>query len=70
MKRQSMKSRIVCAVACSALLDGALAHLECHTHERTPGGDHSILMGAVDAAHVGNGAPLLYVRNRYGRFET
>jgi flavin reductase (DIM6/NTAB) family NADH-FMN oxidoreductase RutF len=53
-----------------ALLDGALAHLECHTHERTPGGDHTILMGAVDAAHVGNGAPLLYVRNRYGRFET
>lgn len=49
------------------LLDGALAHLECRTHSRTPGGDHTILVGAVEAIAHGDGLPLLYFRSDYGR---
>lgn len=48
-----------------ALLDGALAHLECRTHSRTPGGDHTILVGAVEATSLAEGAPLLYYRSGY-----
>ncbi len=52
-----------------ALLEGALAHIECRTHSRTPGGDHTILIGAVEAADLGAGTPLLYYRSGYGRFD-
>jgi flavin reductase (DIM6/NTAB) family NADH-FMN oxidoreductase RutF len=51
-----------------ALLDGALAHIECRAHARHPGGDHTILVGAVDAIRVADGAPLLYFRSDYGGF--
>jgi flavin reductase (DIM6/NTAB) family NADH-FMN oxidoreductase RutF len=50
-----------------ALLDGALAHVECRVHARHPGGDHTILVGAVDAVRVADGNPLLYFRGSYGR---
>jgi len=50
-----------------ALLDGALAHLECRTHTRNPGGDHTILVGAVEATSIGDGPPLLYFRGGYGK---
>jgi flavin reductase (DIM6/NTAB) family NADH-FMN oxidoreductase RutF len=52
-----------------ALLDGALAHLECRAKSRTPGGDHTILIGAVEATTVGEGSPLLYYRSGYGRLD-
>jgi flavin reductase (DIM6/NTAB) family NADH-FMN oxidoreductase RutF len=52
-----------------ARLDGAVAHLECRVHARHPGGDHTILVGAVDAVSVGEGNPLLYFRGGYGRYE-
>ena len=52
-----------------ALLEGALAHLECRTHSRTPGGDHTVLIGAVEATDIGAGAPLLYYRSGYGRLD-
>lgn len=51
-----------------ALLDGALAHLECRVHTRYPGGDHTILVGAVEAAAAHEGHPLVYFRSEYGRF--
>lgn len=50
-----------------ALLEGALAHLECRTQARTPGGDHTILVGAVEATSLGDGPPLLYFRGGYGK---
>lgn len=50
-----------------ALLDGALAHLECRVTARHPGGDHTIYVGHVDASAVRDGEPLLYFRGRYGR---
>ncbi len=50
-----------------ALLDGALAHLECRIIARHEAGDHTIIVGAVEAASARDGSPLLYHRRRYGR---
>jgi flavin reductase (DIM6/NTAB) family NADH-FMN oxidoreductase RutF len=47
------------------VLDGALAVIECRLHSTAPGGDHTILIGEVVAAEVGEGAPLLYYRSGY-----
>lgn len=52
-----------------ALLDGALANLECRVSARQPGGDHTILIGEVKAANLREGHPLLYYRGGYGRLE-
>jgi flavin reductase (DIM6/NTAB) family NADH-FMN oxidoreductase RutF len=52
-----------------ALIEGALAHIECRVHARYPAGDHTILVGAVDSVGVAEGNPLLYFRGRYGRYE-
>lgn len=51
------------------LLDGALAQLECRVTERHPGGDHTILIGAVESAEVREGNPLLYYRGGYRRLD-
>lgn len=52
-----------------ALLDGALANLECRVSARQPGGDHTILIGEVKAANLREGEPLLYYRGAYRRLE-
>ncbi len=52
-----------------ALLDGALANLECRVTARQAGGDHTILIGEVKAAYVREGHPLLYYRGGYRRLE-
>jgi len=49
------------------LLDGALAHLECVTVSTHVEGDHTIFVGRVERAAVGDGEPLLYFRGKYGR---
>lgn len=50
------------------LLDRAHAWLECRTVVAHPGGDHTILIGAVESARVDERRddPLLYYRSRYG----
>ena len=51
------------------LLRGALAGLECRLLQRHEVGDHSILVGLVLAAEVGEGgAPLVYQRRHWGSF--
>jgi flavin reductase (DIM6/NTAB) family NADH-FMN oxidoreductase RutF len=50
-----------------ALLDGALAQIECRVASRTPAGDHTILIGEVTATALSEGNPLLYYRGGYGR---
>lgn len=52
----------------AALLDDALAWLECRTTAVHDGGDHAILVGEVTAARVRDEAddPLLYYRSHYG----
>lgn len=52
-----------------ALLDGALANLECRVRERHPGGDHTILICEVREAALRDGHPLLYYRGGYRRLE-
>ena len=50
------------------LLDAALATIECRLHSQLPGGDHSIFVGEVVAAHARDDAdPLLYYRGGYRR---
>lgn len=51
------------------LLDGALAQLECRVTERHPGGDHTILIGAVESVEIHEGNPLLYYRGGYRRLD-
>jgi len=49
------------------LLDSALAQLECATVNVHLEGDHTILVGRVEGASSGPGAPLVYFRGRYER---
>jgi flavin reductase ActVB len=50
------------------ILVGAHAHLECRVHARHEAGDHTIIVGEVEACATGEGTPLLYYRGTYGRF--
>ena len=50
------------------LIEGALAHLECRVVATFPGGDHSIFVGEVEHAAVGEGgSPLIFFEGRYHR---
>jgi len=49
------------------LLRGAVGWLDCRRHAVYAAGDHSILLGAVQDAREGGGAPLLYHAGRYAR---
>ena len=53
------------------LLDDAIAHLECRCVARHEAGDHDIVVGAVERAHIGSaaGRPLLYYRGGYAQLE-
>lgn len=53
----------------AALLDDALAHLECTTWARYDGGDHTIIVGRVDHAAARDARPLLYYRGGYAQLE-
>lgn len=47
------------------VLDHALAWLVCDLRELVPGGDHTIGIGVVTAAHLTDGEPLLFWRGEY-----
>jgi flavin reductase (DIM6/NTAB) family NADH-FMN oxidoreductase RutF len=47
------------------LLDGALAHIECHRKAEYQAGDHTIVLGKVVGGGTGDGRPLLYYRGGY-----
>jgi flavin reductase (DIM6/NTAB) family NADH-FMN oxidoreductase RutF len=47
------------------LLDGALATLECRLVEAHEAGDHTIFVGRVETATIGEGRPLVYFHGRY-----
>ncbi len=53
----------------AALLDAALASLECRTTAVYDGGDHDIVVGAVISVREGDrdGQPLVHHRGHYGR---
>ncbi len=48
------------------LLEESLAIVECRLHASLPGGDHTIFVGEVVAAEIGEGKPLLYYGSTYG----
>jgi len=47
-------------------LQNALANLDCSVVHDYEGGDHTIFVGEVKEVIMGEGAPLLYFRGRYG----
>lgn len=53
----------------AARLDGVLAWLECRVAARHPGGDHTVVVGAVEEAGVREARPLLYYRSGYASLE-
>ena len=48
-----------------AVLNGAVAHLDCRIVSRHDGGDHTIYVAEVDAADAGENPPLLFFRGGY-----
>jgi len=52
-----------------ALIDGALAYMECRIFARHRAGDHTIVIGEVEAASVADQRPLLYYRGGYAQLE-
>jgi flavin reductase (DIM6/NTAB) family NADH-FMN oxidoreductase RutF len=52
-----------------ALIDDALAHLECRVVDRREAGDHTIVVGGVEAGTCGQDRPLLYYRGGYTQLE-
>jgi flavin reductase (DIM6/NTAB) family NADH-FMN oxidoreductase RutF len=47
------------------VLEGALAVIECQLRDTFSGGDHTIFVGEVLDAEIGQGSPLLYYRRGY-----
>jgi flavin reductase (DIM6/NTAB) family NADH-FMN oxidoreductase RutF len=47
------------------VIEGALAWVGCRLERVIPGGDHTIGIGAVEAAEAGHGDPLLWFRGSY-----
>ncbi|PXY33257.1 flavin reductase [Prauserella sp. PE36] len=46
-------------------LDRACVRLDCATHARHPGGDHTILVGEVERAHLRPATPAVYYRRDF-----
>ena len=49
------------------VLESALINLKCRLHDRYEGGDHTILVGAVDFAYVHEGEPMLLFDRAFRR---
>lgn len=49
------------------VLEGSLANLECRIKHRYEGGDHTIIVGEIEATKVHDAQPLLYFRGGYAR---
>ena len=47
------------------VLDESLGFVDCHIVDVFPGGDHSIIVGRVEALGGTSGEPLLYYRSHY-----
>jgi flavin-dependent trigonelline monooxygenase, reductase component len=48
------------------IICGAAAWLECATHEILPGGDHSIVLGRVEASGIGDELSMVYHGGVFG----
>lgn len=52
-----------------AMLDDVLAVIECNRLSTYEGGDHTIILGEVEATRAEAGTPLLYYRGGYAQLE-
>jgi flavin reductase (DIM6/NTAB) family NADH-FMN oxidoreductase RutF len=52
-----------------AVLDDGLGILECRTVAKHEGGDHTVIVGEVEATSAHSGSPLLYYRGGYAQLE-
>ena len=52
-----------------AVLDNIIGVVECRRTTLYAGGDHTIIIGQVEAARAENGKPLLYYRGGYAQLE-
>lgn len=52
-----------------AVLDDVLGVIECATFTMHDAGDHTIIVGQVEAARAQSGTPLLYYRGGYAQLE-
>lgn len=52
-----------------AVLDDVLAVIECKRVSTCDGGDHTIILGEVEATRAESGSPLLYYRGGYAQLE-
>lgn len=52
-----------------ALLDDALAHIECRRVASHSAGDHTVIIGEVETAAAHSHRPLLYYRGGYAQLE-
>ncbi|MEQ9696106.1 flavin reductase family protein [Shimia sp. SDUM112013] len=50
------------------LFDDCLARFECRTYALHDGGDHSIMVGEVTRAMIGEGTPLVFAQRAFGGF--
>ncbi len=73
--RSAYKFEQFCGVSTHLVATGApvfdecVAFVDCRVDAVYPGGDHSIIVGRVEAAGSADAAPLLYYRARYGRLQ-
>jgi 3-hydroxy-9,10-secoandrosta-1,3,5(10)-triene-9,17-dione monooxygenase reductase component len=51
------------------ILDHSLGWVDCRIQDVFPGGDHSIIVGRVEALGAGDGHPLLYYRGKYPKID-
>jgi len=52
-----------------AVLDDVLGIIECRKFALHDAGDHTIILGEVEATRAENGSPLLYYRGGYAQLE-
>ncbi|HEX4703719.1 MAG TPA: flavin reductase family protein [Pseudonocardiaceae bacterium] len=52
------------------VVSAAAAHLFCSTHQRIPGGDHTIIIGEVQRTAVHHGSPLIYHQRTFRGLRT
>ena len=51
------------------LIEGCLAHFECSRFASHAAGDHTIIVGLVEAASAKDGAPLVFAGGAFGGFD-
>ena len=52
-----------------AVLEDVLAVIECNRVSMCDGGDHTVILGEVEASRAETGTPLLYYRGGYAQLE-